>query len=262
MIFEDAPWRAYKRVNEIFADAIVKEATKDTLIWIHDYHLMLLPGLLRERLKKLGRPCAVGFSLHTPFPAADFWRALPVRDEMIEGLLASDLIGFHTEEYKQNFIGTCVNMYVVLGSLTMNSANCHRGAHAVVPNKLQYKDRLVEVGSFVVGIDPEKFNNALQKPEVQNRTKQLEERYRGVTVILGVDRLDYIKGLTQKLKGFDRYLEEHPEMKNKVVLIQVAVPSREDVKEYKDLETEICTIAGRISGKHGLSARMFDLFIR
>lgn len=110
MIFEDAPWRAYKKVNEIFADAIVKEVTKDTLIWIHDYHLMLLPGLIRERLKKMGWSCAIGFSLHTPFPAADFWRALPVRNEMIEGMLASDLIGFHTEEYKQNFIGTCVNM--------------------------------------------------------------------------------------------------------------------------------------------------------
>lgn len=140
----------------------------------------------------------------------------------------------------------------------MDSANCHRGAHAGVPNKLQYKDRLVEVGSFVVGIDPEKFNNALQKPEVQNRTKQLEDRYRGVTVILGVDRLDYIKGLTQKLKGFDLFLEDHPEMKNKVLLIQVAVPSREDVKEYKDLETELCTIAGRITGKHGLSECTFN----
>lgn len=111
MIFEDAPWRKYKKVNEIFADAIAKEITKDT-IWIHDYHLMLLPRLIRERLGKTDQPCAIGFSLPTPFPAADFGRALPVRNEMIEGMLASNLIGFHTEEYKQNFIGTCMNMYV------------------------------------------------------------------------------------------------------------------------------------------------------
>lgn len=122
-----------------------------------------------------------------------------------------------------------------------------------MPNKLQYKDHLVEVSSFVVRIDPEKFKNALQKPEVQNRTKQLENRYRGMTVILGVDCLDYIKGFTQKLKGFDLFLDEYPEMRNRVLLIQVAVPSREDVKEYKDLETDICTIAGRITGKHGQS---------
>lgn len=110
----------------------------------------------------------------------------------------------------------------------------------------------------MVGIDPEKFNYALQTQEVQHRTRQLENRYRGMTVILGVDRLDYIKGLTQKLKGFDMFLDEHPEMKNKVLLIQVAVPSREDVKEYKDLETEICTIVGKITGKHGKFRRMLS----
>lgn len=111
MIYEESPWRAYKRVNELFADAVAQEVTKGSLIWIHDYHLMLLPQFLRERSGKLGRQCVIGFSLHTPFPAADFWRALPVRNELIEGMLASDLIGFHTEEYKQNFTGTCVNMY-------------------------------------------------------------------------------------------------------------------------------------------------------
>lgn len=111
MVYEESPWRAYKRVNELFADAVAQEVTKGSLIWIHDYHLMLLPQLLRERLGKLGRQCVIGFSLHTPFPAADFWRALPVRNELMEGMLASDLIGFHTEEYRQNFTGTCVNMY-------------------------------------------------------------------------------------------------------------------------------------------------------
>lgn len=110
MTFDDAPWHAYQKVNELFADAVAKEARKGDLIWVHDYHLMLLPKLLRERLVKQGRNCAIGFSLHTPFPASDFWRALPVRNAMIEGLLSSDLIGFHTDEYKQNFIGTCVNL--------------------------------------------------------------------------------------------------------------------------------------------------------
>ena len=97
-----------------------------------------------------------------------------------------------------------------------------------------------------------KFQDALQKPEVQTRIKDLENRYRGVTVIIGVDRLDYIKGLTQKLKAFDMFLDDHPELQNKVILIQVAVPSREEVKEYKELETELSTIAGKINGKHGM----------
>jgi trehalose 6-phosphate synthase len=102
-----------------------------------------------------------------------------------------------------------------------------------------------------VGIDPQKFAETLQKQEVQDRIKTLEERYKGMKVIVGVDRLDYIKGLTQKLKGFDSFLDDHPELCNKVVLIQVAVPSREDVKEYQELETELSTLAGKINGKHG-----------
>ena len=111
--YDDGPWQAYKRVNELFADAIADAASSGVLIWVHDYHLMLLPELLRNRLQKQGKACAIGFSLHTPFPAGDFWRNLPVRKHLIEGLLASDLIGFHTDEYKQNFIDTCASLMYV-----------------------------------------------------------------------------------------------------------------------------------------------------
>lgn len=121
-----------------------------------------------------------------------------------------------------------------------------------IPGKIQYKDRLVCADKFIVGIDPMKFTEALQRKEVQDRIAELEERYKGVTVIIGVDRLDYIKGLTQKLKAFDMFLDDHAELRDKVVLIQVAVPSREEVKEYKELETELSTIAGKINGKHGM----------
>lgn len=110
VVFDDHPWQAYKRVNECFADAIADAATDGCLIWVHDYHLMLLPTYLRERLIQQGKECAIGFSLHTPFPAGDFWRTLPVRKILIEGMLASDLIGFHTDEYKQNFIDTCASL--------------------------------------------------------------------------------------------------------------------------------------------------------
>ncbi|KAK1138712.1 hypothetical protein N8T08_002061 [Aspergillus melleus] len=232
--FEDDNWQAYKRVNEIFADIIAKEATEDNMIWIHDYHLMLLPQLLRERLEKQGRSFAIGFSLHTPFPAEDFWKSLPVRNELVEGILASDLIGFHTEEYKHNFT-TCAQTL---------------GAFTEIQGEIQYKDRKIMADKFIVGIDPQKFTDALEDPDVRTRIQELQERYKGVKVILGVDRLDYIKGLTQKLKGYDYFLDHHPEISKKVVLIQVAVPSREDVKEYQDLETDICTTVGKINGKH------------
>lgn len=125
------------------------------------------------------------------------------------------------------------------------------GARTQIPNQIEYKNRLICTDKFIVGIDPQKFTDALQKPEVQERIKSLRERYKGVKVIVGVDRLDHIKGLTQKLKSFDAFLDDHPELQNKIVLIQVAVPSREDVKEYRELETELSTLAGKINGKHG-----------
>ncbi|KAJ5152666.1 uncharacterized protein N7482_009144 [Penicillium canariense] len=228
VVFDDGPWQAYRRVNELFAAAIAEAAETGTLIWVHDYHLMLLPELLRNRLYEKNKHCAIGFSLHTPFPAGDFWRNLPVRKHLLEGLLSSDLIGFHTDEYKQNFQDTC----------------------AKIPNQIRYKNRLVCVGKFIVGIDPQKFAHTLQNPDVQDRIRSLEERYKDVKVIVGVDRLDHIKGLTQKLKGFDSFLEDYPELRDKIILIQVAVPSREDVKEYQELETELSTLAGKINGKY------------
>lgn len=109
VIYEDGPWQAYRRVNELFADAVADAAESGALIWVHDYHLMLLPDLLRNRLQERNKHCAIGFFLHTPFPAGDFWRALPVKKNLLEGLLSSDLIGFHTDEYKQNFIDTCAS---------------------------------------------------------------------------------------------------------------------------------------------------------
>lgn len=133
----------------------------------------------------------------------------------------------------------------------MEELTSSSGAQTQIPNQIQYKSRLICTGQFIVGIDPQKFADTLAKPEVQERIKSLEERYKDIKVIVGVDRLDHIKGLTQKLKAFDAFLDDHPELSNKIVLIQVAVPSREDVKEYQELETELSTIAGKINGKHG-----------
>lgn len=110
MIFKDGPWIAYKKVNELIADEVSDAANDGDLIWVHDYHLMLLPKLLRQQLAQKGKSCAIGFSLHTPFPAPDFWRTLPVGKEIMEAMLSSDIIGFHTDEYKQNFIDSCTSV--------------------------------------------------------------------------------------------------------------------------------------------------------
>lgn len=115
-----------------------------------------------------------------------------------------------------------------------------------------FKDRLVRTGKFTVGIDPGKFTDTLKKDEVQNRIQQLGYRYKDVKIILGVDRLDYIKGLTQKLHGYEQFLTDYPNWQGKIVLIQVAVPSREDVKEYQDLETQLSCQVGKINGKFSM----------
>lgn len=117
--------------------------------------------------------------------------------------------------------------------------------------KIDNGGRTVEVDKFVVGIDPEKFFNKIKEPQVTKRISELEEKYKGVKVITGVDRLDYIKGLPHKLRGFEMFLQENPELAHKVVLVQVAVPSREDVKEYQQLESEVCEMVGRINGRFG-----------
>lgn len=108
VIFDETAWKAYQRVNGIFADVIAGEANHGDLIWVHDYHLLLLPSMLRERLQEQGKHCVIGFTLHTPFPAGDFWKALPVHNDLLEGVLASDVVGFHTDEYKRNFVDGCV----------------------------------------------------------------------------------------------------------------------------------------------------------
>ncbi|OJJ52250.1 hypothetical protein ASPSYDRAFT_164986 [Aspergillus sydowii CBS 593.65] len=232
--FNEDAWKAYQRVNEIFANTVADAVSSGDLIWAHDYHLLLFPAYLRDRLKKQGKECPIGFTLHTPFPAEDFWRALPVQKELLTGVLACDLVGFHTDEYKRNFLECC-----------------RRGLEVKVNrDDIEYRGHKAHTGTFVVGINPQKFENSLKDKDVQKRVRELEEEYQRQTVILGVDRLDYTKGLVQKLRGYEYFLQQHPDLKGKVTLIQIAIPSREDVKEYQDLEQELSTIIGKINGEH------------
>ncbi|KAK2747765.1 hypothetical protein FQN57_001795 [Myotisia sp. PD_48] len=230
--------KAYFEVNQRVAETISKEASDGDIIWVHDYHLMLLPRMLREQFAQQGKgDVKIGFSLHTPFPAPEVYRALPIGRPILEGILNSDLIGFHTDDYVEHFVQACHRILDL----------------PIEKNTVRYKDRDVHVGKFVVGINPSQFYDALKSDTVRNRINQLDVTYRGMKRIIGIDRLDYIKGLPEKIRGFGKFLSRYPKWAGKIVLIQIAFPSREDVPEYQQLESEINQLVGKINGEYGNS---------
>ncbi|KAI1260260.1 glycosyltransferase family 20 protein [Xylariaceae sp. FL1019] len=232
--FDESAWAAYKEVNHLFAQTVLKDVRDGDLIWVHDYHLMLLPEMLRSELGDK-KDVKIGFFLHTPFPSSEVYRILPVREALLEGLLQCDLIGFHTYDYARHFLSSCAR---ILETQT-------------TPNGVEYQGKFVTVGAFPIGIDPEKFVEGLKKEKVQQRIATLCRKFEGVKLIVGVDRLDYIKGVPQKLHALEVFLTEHPEWIGKVVLVQVAVPSRQDVEEYQNLRAVVNELVGRINGKFG-----------
>lgn len=204
------------------------------MIWVHDYHLMLLPALLRESLANLPN-IKIGFFLHIPFPSSEVYRVLPVRKQILWGLLQCDLIGFHTYDYARHFLSSCAR---ILGLSTL-------------PNGIEYDGRFVHVGAFPIGIDPEKFVGALEDESVREKIAELQQRLGGKKLMVGVDRLDYIKGVPHKLYAFDTFLSRYPEFVGQVVLLQVAVPTRTEVEEYRNLRTLVNELVGRINSKFG-----------
>ena len=233
--FDEVAWEAYTDANRLFAKTVAAEVEDGDLVWVHDYHLMLLPAMLREELEPTGKNIKLGFFLHTPFPSSEIYRILPVRREVLLGVLSCDLIGFHTYDYARHFLSSVSR---ILGLPTL-------------PNAVEFDDRIVSVGAFPIGIDPDKFIEGLKRPEVKQRIETLKKKFQGTKIIVGVDRLDYIKGVPQKLHAFEVFLTEHPEWIGKVVLVQVAVPSREDVEEYQNLRAVVNELVGRINGQFG-----------
>ncbi|QKX53780.1 uncharacterized protein TRUGW13939_00860 [Talaromyces rugulosus] len=236
IVFDEAAWDSYKEANSLFAQTIAQEARDGDLVWIHDYHLMLLPEMLRMQLQALGKKnIKIGFFLHTPFPSSEIYRVLPVRTDLLKGLLYCDLIGFHTFDYARHFLSSCSHLLNL----------------ATTPNSVQFGGQSVAVGAFPIGIDPEKFLDGLKTPKVQSRIASLEAKFQGMKLMVSVDRLDYIKGIPQKLHAFEVFLSNHPEWVGKVVLVQVAVPSRQDVEEYQNLRAVVNELVGRINGRFG-----------
>ena len=224
-------WIAFEKVNEIFANSVLKIAEPEDMVWIHDYHLMLLPSLLREEHPDM----TIGFFLHTPFPSSDVFRLLPWREEILYGLLAADLLGFHTYSYVQNFLMTVRRL------LSLN----HTLGKIIIGN------HLAKVDSFPIGIDYQLFADAETKPKVQASINKLSRRLGKTKKILSIDRLDYTKGVLHRLKGFDLFLKSYPEYKGKVTLVLVAVPSRTKVKRYQSLKKNVDELIGKINGDHG-----------
>lgn len=238
MNFDEIAWAAYIEANKLFTEEIFKKIeNNDDIVWIHDYHLMLVPTMLREKLENNGfNNVKLGFFLHTPFPSSEIYRILPVRAEILQGVLGCDLIGFHTYDYARHFLSSVERILKLPTS----------------PQGIRYNDRDITVGAYPIGIDVDKFLNGLKEETIQNRILQLKSKFgNDCKLIVGVDRLDYIKGVPQKLHAFEIFLETHPEFIGKVILIQVAVPSRGDVEEYQNLRANVNELIGRINGRFG-----------
>lgn len=226
-------WDRYRAVNQIFADTVLRVLRPGDVLWIHDYHLMLLPGLLRQARPDL----RIGFFLHIPFPSYEILRLMPRpwRCALLEGLLGADLIGFHTEDYRDYF----------LRSVTQDLG---------IPEErgdLTVEGRPVRAAAFPMGIDFQKYSLAASAPAVQQRRTGLSEAWGGQKSILSVDRLDYSKGIAHRLQAFELFLEQNPKWQGKVSLLLVVVPSRIGVEHYQRMKREIDELVGAINGRFG-----------
>jgi trehalose 6-phosphate synthase/phosphatase len=224
-------WRAYEQVNTTFANVVAGIARPNDIIWIHDYHLMLLPKLLRERLPK----ATMGFFLHIPFPSFEIFRLLPWRNQILEGLLGADLVGFHTYEYTGHFLDSVHHLLGYEGAM----------------GQITVTDRIVRADTFPMGISYERYSSVSQDLKVQAERKRIRKKLGDCQVILSVDRLDYTKGIPQRLEAFSLFLDRNPKFKRKVILVLVVVPSRTRMEHYMQLKKQLDGLVGEINGKHG-----------
>ncbi|MEM1408495.1 MAG: bifunctional alpha,alpha-trehalose-phosphate synthase (UDP-forming)/trehalose-phosphatase [Bacteroidota bacterium] len=224
-------WQAYEKVNQKFCEEVVAAANADDTIWIHDYQLLLLPGLIRERLPEV----SIGFFLHIPFPSFEVFRLLPWRRQLLDGVLGSDLIGFHTYDDMRHFLSAVSRICFI--------SNQH--------GELNKDGRTVEVDSFPMGIDYDKYANSSASPETLSREVKYRTSLGGQKLMLSIDRLDYSKGIPARLEIFDLFLDKYPQYVGKVSLMMVVVPSRDTVDQYRDLKEEVDLLVGRINGKYG-----------
>lgn len=228
--FDDEYWQYYQQVNEKFRDVVLQVAQPGDTVWIHDYQLLLLPRLIRSAIPNI----TIGFFQHIPFPSYELFRLIPWRSELLLGMLGADLVGFHTYDDARHFSSTVMRILQIQTS----------------SNLIQYNNRTISVESFPMGIDNEKFESLVSDEKVIEEKKQLAETFRQVKLVLSIDRLDYSKGILQRLQAFERFIKNNPEYKEKVTLYMIVVPSRDTVPQYKDLRDEIDKLAGNINARY------------
>ncbi|KAG2183739.1 hypothetical protein INT43_006750 [Umbelopsis isabellina] len=225
---ENKYWKDYVQVNAAFTDAIISVYKPGDIVWIHDYHLLLVPEMLRTKLPQ----AASGLFIHAPFPSSEIFRCLPRRDEILRGMLGASLVGFQTYSYSRHFISCCTR---VLG-------------YESTPSGVDAQGQLVSVGTFPIGVDTEKIEQYRKDPGVAPKIAAIREMYGDKKIIVGRDKLDPVKGVIQKLNAFEKFLTDYPDWRDKVVLIQVTSPG---VTESRKLETKVSEMVSQINGKFG-----------
>jgi len=232
--FERAWWHSYRDVNAIFANQALDALAEypDAIAWVHDYQLMLVPQLIRERRPE--QP--VGFFLHVPWPSPDIFARLPWREQILTGLLGADVVAFHTDEYRGNFLRACARL---LGGAGIEV----RGSSVCMPD-----GRVVTTSTAPISIDAAEYSRLASELDTDEEIEALTEQFSGRTVLLGVDRLDYTKGIVERLLAVEMLLERNPELRARLVFLQIAVPSRDNVREYRQLRTSVEQLTGRING--------------
>lgn len=236
--WETGNWEIYKSVNQKYADAVLEHYTEGDLIWVHDYQLLLVPQMIRDKEPN----ATIGFFNHIPFPSYEVFRTIPWREEILKGMLGANLIGFHTFDYERHFLSSVSRIL----------------RHQVEFNEVSLPDRLVKVDSFPMGIDYEKFEQAALKHKERNEGKESDLQQRlnhhrlkspDSKLILSIDRLDYSKGIANRIRAFEYFLEKYPQYVENIRLVMLAVPSRSNVPQYQLLKKEIDELVGRINGK-------------
>lgn len=230
IVYNPEHWEAYVRVNQKFCDAILKKAGPDDTIWVHDYQLLLLPQMLREVLPN----ATIAFFQHIPFPSYEIIRMIPWRKELLDGVCGADLIGFHTYDDMRHFLSA-------VGRITGLSNES---------GYIQAENRIINVDSFPMGIDYDKFAKQAKSKRTLRFVQEFGKQVENQKLLLTIDRLDYSKGIPQRIQAFNQLLEQHKELHGKVSMIMIVVPSRDRVQSYKELKEEIDLLVGRINSEY------------
>lgn len=242
--YSQEDWKVYQRVNKKFANAILEIAAPGDIIWIHDYQLMLVPELVRQALPDV----SIGFFQHIPFPSYEVFRLIPWREKLLKGLLGADLIGFHTYDDVRHFMSAATRI-----------VNMQANANELVLEE----ERSVIVDAFPMGIDYNKYRENVFNSKTKRNENKLHQLMGDKKLILSIDRLDYSKGIPQRLQAYDMFLRKHPEFREKVIFLQLVVPSRDQVKQYITLKEEINRQVSDINAKYGtLSWQPIHYFYR